>query len=115
MPRLAAALTSLALAACAPPSGGPRPIAPSEAGETPDPVHHGFVMDTDGDGFSNDHDECPAGPEDKDGFEDEDGCPDPDNDDDRVPDADDRCPSEPETWGTGRSGEDNDAPDGCPD
>ncbi|MFH2006548.1 MAG: OmpA family protein, partial [bacterium] len=31
-------------------------------------------------------------PEDKDGFEDQDGCPDPDNDGDGVPDKDDKCP-----------------------
>ena len=34
-------------------------------------------------------------PEDKDGFEDADGCPDPDNDKDGVLDAADKCPNEP--------------------
>ncbi|MGF1469726.1 MAG: hypothetical protein ACFCGT_26680 [Sandaracinaceae bacterium] len=38
--------------------------------------------------------ECRLLPEDPDGFEDDDGCPDPDNDGDLVPDADDRCPDE---------------------
>src|SRR5262249_61060421 len=33
--------------------------------------------DTDGDGIDNMHDKCPNEPEDKDGFQDEDGCPDP--------------------------------------
>ena len=47
--------------------------------------------------------------EDKDGFKDDDGCPDPDNDLDQVPDAQDRCPT---------SAEDKDGfqdDDGCPD
>ncbi len=30
-------------------------------------------------------DQCPNDPEDKDGFEDQDGCPDPDNDHDGIP------------------------------
>ena len=34
-------------------------------------------------------------PEDKDGFEDEDGCPDPDNDKDGVLDVDDKCINDP--------------------
>ncbi|HRI54541.1 MAG TPA: DUF4398 domain-containing protein, partial [Pseudomonadota bacterium] len=37
------------------------------------------VGDRDGDGLLDDVDKCPDDPEDKDGFEDEDGCPDPDN------------------------------------
>src|ERR1051325_11351351 len=58
-------------------------------------VSIGFAPDTrdsDGDGIPNGRDKCPLVPEDKDGFEDEDGCPDPDNDHDGVPDAEDRCP-----------------------
>ena len=31
------------------------------------------------------------------GFQDEDGCPDPDNDGDGIPDKLDKCPNEPET------------------
>jgi OmpA-OmpF porin, OOP family len=50
------------------------------------------VRDSDGDGIPNGRDKCPLVPEDKDGFEDEDGCPDPDNDHDGVPDAEDKCP-----------------------
>ncbi len=49
--------------------------------------------DRDGDGIRDDVDECPDDPEDKDGFEDEDGCPDPDNDGDGILDGDDRCPN----------------------
>ena len=65
--------------------------------------------DRDADGLKDDVDQCPDEPEDKDGFEDEDGCPDPDNDKDRIPDKDDRCPNEPETY---NNVEDE---DGCPD
>jgi outer membrane protein OmpA-like peptidoglycan-associated protein len=54
-------------------------------------------------------DKCPNEPEDKDGFEDLDGCPDPDNDHDGIPDAQDKCPNEPETI----NGFQDD--DGCPD
>ena len=42
-------------------------------------------------------------------WEDEDGCPDPDNDRDRILDVDDACPNEPETY----NGTDDE--DGCPD
>jgi large repetitive protein len=48
-------------------------------------------------------------PEDFDGFEDEDGCPEKDNDADGIPDTMDKCPNEPED----RDGF-QDA-DGCPD
>ena len=41
-------------------------------------------------------DQCPMEPEDKDGFEDEDGCADTDNDQDGVVDRFDRCPTEAE-------------------
>jgi len=65
--------------------------------------------DSDNDGVLDSNDKCPSEPEDKDGFEDEDGCPDPDNDKDRIPDAKDQCPNEPETY-NGLNDE-----DGCPD
>jgi outer membrane protein OmpA-like peptidoglycan-associated protein len=52
--------------------------------------------DADGDGISDRADGCPSEPEDKDGFDDADGCADPDNDGDGVPDARDRCALEPE-------------------
>jgi len=51
--------------------------------------------DRDGDGIPNDRDKCPDDPEDLDGFQDDDGCPDPDNDNDGVPDVEDQCPNEP--------------------
>jgi hypothetical protein len=44
-----------------------------------------------------------------DGFEDDDGCPDPDNDKDGIPDTADKCPMQPETL----NGIKDD--DGCPD
>ena len=47
--------------------------------------------------------------EDLDGFQDDDGCPDLDDDTDGVPDRDDRCPREPESF-NGVADE-----DGCPD
>jgi hypothetical protein len=65
--------------------------------------------DSDGDGIPNSRDRCPLEPEDKDGFQDEDGCPDPDNDGDHRPDAVDQCPNEAEDI----DGFEDD--DGCPD
>ncbi len=51
--------------------------------------------DRDGDGILDEQDRCPDEPEDIDTFEDEDGCPDPDNDGDTVLDVADKCPLEP--------------------
>jgi outer membrane protein OmpA-like peptidoglycan-associated protein len=65
--------------------------------------------DSDGDGVPDDVDRCPATPEDKDGFEDEDGCPEPDNDGDGIVDAKDKCPLDAETINGFRDD------DGCPD
>ncbi|RYZ40847.1 MAG: cell envelope biogenesis protein OmpA [Myxococcaceae bacterium] len=65
--------------------------------------------DMDGDGIPDTEDRCAAAPEDLDGFEDEDGCPDPDNDRDGIPDARDQCPLEAEII----NGVKDD--DGCPD
>ena len=67
------------------------------------------VRDSDGDGIQNARDKCPLIPEDKDGFEDTDGCPDDDNDGDRRPDTEDKCPSQAEDL----DGFDDD--DGCPE
>jgi outer membrane protein OmpA-like peptidoglycan-associated protein len=53
------------------------------------------AKDTDGDGIPDDIDRCPLDPEDKDGFQDEDGCPDPDNDGDGIVDRADSCPNDP--------------------
>jgi OOP family OmpA-OmpF porin len=67
------------------------------------------IGDRDGDGIKDDVDKCPDDPEDFDGFEDEDGCPDPDNDRDGIPDVDDKCPDIPED----KDGIDDE--DGCPE
>ncbi len=63
--------------------------------------------DFDNDGIYGSRDLCPDEPEDFDGFEDDDGCPDPDNDGDGVVDALDKCPNTP----PGVAVKD----DGCPD
>jgi outer membrane protein OmpA-like peptidoglycan-associated protein len=65
--------------------------------------------DRDGDGIPDDVDKCPDQAEDKDGFEDADGCPDIDNDLDGILDQFDKCPNVPETY---NGFEDE---DGCPD
>jgi outer membrane protein OmpA-like peptidoglycan-associated protein len=65
--------------------------------------------DRDGDGIPDNVDQCPDRAEDKDGFQDADGCPDIDNDGDHVLDVADKCPTEPETY----NGYQDD--DGCPD
>ncbi len=74
----------------------------------------GFVFepsigDRDGDGIMDDQDACPDDPEDKDGFEDSDGCPEPDNDEDGILDVDDRCPNVAED----KDGDED--RDGCPE
>ncbi|MCK6530099.1 OmpA family protein [Myxococcota bacterium] len=66
-------------------------------------------IDTDGDGIVDDEDYCPREPEDRDGFEDGDGCADPDNDQDGFADADDACPVEAENFNDFEDG------DGCAD
>ncbi len=68
--------------------------------------HHG---DRDGDGIMDSEDACPDIAEDKDGFEDEDGCPDTDNDQDGLLDRDDLCPNQPEDV------DEFEDEDGCPD
>lgn len=65
--------------------------------------------DTDADNVLDRDDKCPLKAEDRDGFQDEDGCPEPDNDQDRIPDDRDRCRDEAETVD---GFEDQ---DGCPD
>ena len=68
-----------------------------------------FNPDRDGDGLDDDKDGCPDDPEDKDAFDDADGCPDPDNDGDGIPDVNDGCPGEPEDTDGFQD------TDGCPD
>jgi OmpA-OmpF porin, OOP family len=56
------------------------------------PFNPGKETDGDGDGLKARDDKCPFEAEDQDGFEDDDGCPDGDNDKDEVPDEKDKCP-----------------------
>jgi OOP family OmpA-OmpF porin len=67
------------------------------------------MHDQDADGIPDRSDKCVHLPEDRDGFQDEDGCADDDNDGDMIVDEDDRCPREAAEWG-----QDEDE-DGCTD
>jgi outer membrane protein OmpA-like peptidoglycan-associated protein len=75
-----------------------------------DQCAHDRPGDKDGDGLPDTDDKCPTNPEDHDGVEDDDGCPeDQDSDGDTVPDSHDLCVA---------SAEDADGyldTDGCPD
>ncbi|MBN2716684.1 MAG: OmpA family protein [Deltaproteobacteria bacterium] len=66
-------------------------------------------MDRDGDGIPDKSDACPDDPEDLNGIEDDDGCPENDMDGDGIKDKFDRCPLVPED----RDGDRDD--DGCPE
>ncbi len=55
------------------------------------PDRQGY-LDSDGDGVLDKDDGAPYEPEDKDGYRDEDGVPEPDNDGDGILDGDDECP-----------------------
>ncbi|MFC2088723.1 OmpA family protein [Calditrichota bacterium] len=72
-------------------------------------IYFGGKRDSDGDGITDDKDECPKQAEDIDGFEDSDGCPDPDNDKDGIPDKIDKCPNKSEDIDGFQD------KDGCPD
>jgi outer membrane protein OmpA-like peptidoglycan-associated protein len=65
--------------------------------------------DSDHDGIPDAIDGCPDQAEDRDDFQDDDGCPEDDNDGDGIADQQDSCPNDPED----RDGHDDD--DGCPD
>jgi outer membrane protein OmpA-like peptidoglycan-associated protein len=65
--------------------------------------------DQDNDGIIDGKDQCMTAPEDVDGYQDADGCPDPDNDGDGFADARDKCPNEPELKNGFQDA------DGCPD
>jgi thrombospondin type 3 repeat protein len=67
------------------------------------------LADRDGDWVPDRDDKCPTEPEDRDGFEDADGCPELDNDRDGIPDTQDRCPNHAED----KDGFEDE--DGCPD
>jgi outer membrane protein OmpA-like peptidoglycan-associated protein len=76
-----------------------------------EPAHdpEAATRDRDGDRIVDAKDACPKRPEDRDGFQDGDGCPDIDNDLDRVLDVADKCPTETENLNGFRD------QDGCPD
>jgi hypothetical protein len=65
--------------------------------------------DADKDGIVGAADKCPTEAEDKDSFEDDNGCPDPDNDADAVLDAADKCPAQAEDKDSFQDD------DGCPE
>jgi outer membrane protein OmpA-like peptidoglycan-associated protein len=67
------------------------------------------TADRDKDGVPDSTDKCPDVPEDKDGFQDKDGCPDPDNDQDTILDREDKCPNDKEDF------DDFEDADGCPE
>ncbi len=71
------------------------PTAPRCVEGTPYVVAHCPHLDVDGDGVPNGVDQAPLDAEDRDGFQDDDGAPDPDDDGDGVLDAVDRCPRLP--------------------
>ena len=81
------------------------------------PVARGFIgvrfhpeaHDRDHDGVPDNRDKCPDAAEDRDGVQDDDGCPEEDADHDGIPDDEDKCPTRPETI----NGYKDD--DGCPD
>jgi outer membrane protein OmpA-like peptidoglycan-associated protein len=78
-------------------------------GVTLGPSFDPLSLDRDNDGIPNKFDLCINIPEDHDGFEDEDGCPDEDNDQDGILDVNDSCPNDPED----KDGFED--ADGCPD
>jgi OmpA-OmpF porin, OOP family len=95
--------------------GGPIPFSSESALTTPR-FRFGLAAryaptgrDVDADGVLDRDDQCPRIAEDRDGFEDSDGCPDPDNDRDRILDVKDKCRDAAETV-DGFKDE-----DGCPD
>ena len=94
--------------------GGGAGFFPDEGGNPDIRAFLGIVFepnigDRDGDGIKDDKDKCPDNPEDKDNFEDEDGCPELDNDQDGILDEDDDCPNVPED----KDGIEDE--DGCPE
>jgi outer membrane protein OmpA-like peptidoglycan-associated protein len=82
---------------------------PGKRDQAPPPPAPEPPADTDEDGIIDERDACPREAEDKDGFKDDDGCPEADNDGDGIVDARDKCPDRAEV----RNGFQDD--DGCPD
>jgi outer membrane protein OmpA-like peptidoglycan-associated protein len=91
-PNARAALRLSPAARCA-----PRGVAVVRRAPPPPPPPPPPPGDRDGDGIIDDVDQCPAEPEDFDGFEDAEGCPeDQDSDGDGLADSRDACVAEPE-------------------
>jgi len=67
------------------------------------------ILDADEDGILDAFDKCPVEPEDKDNYQDDDGCPEADNDGDGILDGADQCPQDPEDK------DEHQDEDGCPD
>ncbi|MDP3780447.1 MAG: CFI-box-CTERM domain-containing protein [Nitrosopumilaceae archaeon] len=80
----------------------------SPTGFSPPPFESEEAQDTDGDGISDDVDECIGLLEDYYGENDEDGCPEKDSDGDNIYDYIDACPYDKEDFG-------EDFTDGCPE
>jgi len=80
---------------------------PTKKLETPEPPK--TDDDPDKDGIAGATDKCPTEAEDKDSFQDDDGCPDLDNDGDGIPDTGDKCALEAEDKDNFQDD------DGCPD
>jgi outer membrane protein OmpA-like peptidoglycan-associated protein len=85
------------------------PMSAAPRASLADPQPAVAPADRDNDGIADDDDRCPDEAEDLDGFQDSDGCPDPDNDGDGIADVRDACPTDAETV----NGFADD--DGCPD
>ncbi len=85
--------SAMFIASCA--ASGPPRVASSERSKGEAGASGGGGerrADRDHDGVPDEDDRCPDTPEDCDGFQDLDGCPDDDNDGDGIPDRCDRCP-----------------------
>lgn len=91
------------------PTAPTAPAAPAPGAPTPAGPATGPLTDTDRDGIPDAMDQCVLQPEDWDGFQDLDGCPDLDNDRDGILDVRDQCPNDPETYNGYYDF------DGCPD
>ncbi len=76
-----------AAVACQPPAA----LEPSPRRAAPTALE---IVDSDGDGLADDQDRCPTPAEDRDGLEDDDGCPEVDADHDHIIDQEDACPRE---------------------
>jgi len=93
---IAAALASVGLGA--PVSCGPTPtptVGKATTAGAPTSTAAPIENDRDHDGVLDVDDKCPDEPEDRDGVEDEDGCPEADFDKDGIPDVNDACPKDP--------------------